>query len=156
MTDSGPLTFPAKIQRPSRMEKIFCHSLNSVLPPPACLPRRRGSAFRIILYISTGKLVRGERVFQVEWRSDENWEVWKKSTNLIVPIPRGLILNYCIKRSMISHLWFIARFQSFSIHYSFQIVFKLSVEEKRPLGDAEMKIIFKYSCPRYLIIESLH
>lgn len=79
-----------------------------------------------------------------------------KNRNLIVLIPLGTNIGLSYKRPTASLQWFIAEFQSFSIHYSFQIVFKLSVEEKRPLGDAEKKIIFKYSCSQYLIIESVH
>lgn len=80
----------------------------------------------------------------------------EKKRNLIVQISPETNIRLSYKRHRVSQQWFIAEFQSFSIHYSFQIVFKLSVEEKRPLGDAEMKIIFKYSCTLYLIIESVH
>lgn len=110
-----------------------------------------------LYFISAWKLEKGETIISGETIAGIIIAKLKKKTwNLIVPIPLGTNIGLSYKRPTVSQQWFIAEFQSFSIHYSFQIVFKLSVEEKRPLGDAEMKIIFKYSCTRYLIIESVH
>lgn len=67
-------------------------------PPPRCVP-----SFRIFVSISTagGKFQRGEeRVFQVEWWSDDNWEVCrkKKNGNLIGPIPSWVNIELLYKK----------------------------------------------------------